>query len=92
VCAFSLARSGFADRTEHAPNELGELVKNLQVESVGSSASMGRLIREGVSKLEGELRVITVTRAASLERPTAFESASASGSGALPSGTEPIGR
>jgi hypothetical protein len=58
-----------ADRTEHAPNKLGELVKNLQVEAVGSSASMGRLIREGVSKLEGKALVITVTRAASLERP-----------------------
>jgi hypothetical protein len=30
---------------------------------------MGRLIREAVSKLEGEPLVITVTRAASLEGP-----------------------
>jgi hypothetical protein len=53
---------------------------------------VGRLIRKGVSKLEGELLVITVMRAASLERPTAGESASAGGSSALLSGAEPIGR
>jgi hypothetical protein len=69
LCTFSLARSGFAERTEHAPNKLGELVKNLQVESVGSSAAMGRLIRKGVSKLEGKALVITVTRAPALGRP-----------------------
>jgi hypothetical protein len=53
---------------EQAPNELGELVKNLQVKAVGRSASMGRLIREAISKLEGEPLVIAVTRATSLER------------------------
>jgi hypothetical protein len=58
-----------ADRTEHEPNELRELVENLQVEAARSGASVGRLIGKGVSKLEGELLVITVTRAASLERP-----------------------
>jgi hypothetical protein len=77
---------------EHAANKFGEFVKNLQVEAVRSSASMGRLIREGVSKLEGELLVITVMRAASLKRPAPFESAATGGSGALLSGAEPIGR
>jgi hypothetical protein len=42
-------------------------VKDLQVESVRSGASMGRLIREAISKLEGEPLVITVAGAASLE-------------------------
>jgi hypothetical protein len=51
------------------PNKFGELVKNLQVESVRSGASVGRLIRKGVSKLEGELLVITVTCTTSLEGP-----------------------
>jgi hypothetical protein len=82
VCSFSLARSGFTDRTEHPPNnppnEFGEFVKNLQVESVRSSPSMGHLIRERVAKLEGEPLVIAVTHAASLGGPVPFEGALAS--------------
>jgi hypothetical protein len=92
LCALSLARSGFADLVEHASNKFSKFMKDLQVESVRSGASMGRLIREEVSKLEGELLVIAVMHAASLERPASFESASTDGSSALLCGVEPIGR
>jgi hypothetical protein len=66
-------------------------VKKLQVESVRSGASVRRLIREGVSKLEGEPLVITVTRAASLGGSEPVESASAGCGSTGTGGAELVG-
>jgi hypothetical protein len=92
LCAFSLARSGFADRTEQVTSVRGKLVKDLKIEAVLGRTGEELLVSVWVAKLEGELLVIAVTRATSLGRPTPFESAAAGGSSALLSGAEPIGR
>ena len=86
MCSFSLARSGFADRTEQVPSVRGKLMKDLKIEPVFCSAGKELLVSGGVTMLEGEALVIAVTRAPSLERPLSFEGAASGGSGALPAG------
>jgi hypothetical protein len=67
-------------------------MKDVKIEPVLCSTGEELLVSVGVSKLEGEPLVITMTCAASLERPVSVESASAGSSSALLGSAEPIGR